>query len=57
MTDQQSMQHESRRDFVKKLAYVAPAIVTLAAAPMYAKAGSVKDPKIKDPKEKVPKVK
>jgi hypothetical protein len=31
----------SRRDFVKKAAYVPPAILTLAAAPEYAKAGSV----------------
>jgi hypothetical protein len=37
----------SRRDFVKRGAYVAPAILTLAAAPEFAKAGSVKsdDPK------------
>ena len=33
-------QHDSRRDFVKKAAYLAPAIVTLAAAPAFAKAGS-----------------
>jgi len=31
-----------RRDFIKKAAYVAPAILTLAVAPAYAKAGSVK---------------
>ena len=31
-----------RRDFIKKAAYVAPAILTLAVAPEYAKAGSVK---------------
>ena len=35
-------QNDSRRDFVKKAAYLAPAIVTLAAAPSYAKAGSEK---------------
>jgi len=40
---------ESRRDFVKKAAYVAPAILTLAAAPAFAKPGSEKKPK--DPKE------
>lgn len=34
----------SRRDFVKRGAYVAPAILTLAAAPSFAKAGSIKDP-------------
>jgi len=31
-----------RRDFVKKAAYIAPAILTLAAAPEFAKAGSTK---------------
>jgi hypothetical protein len=30
----------SRREFVKKAAYVAPVIVTLAVMPSYAKAGS-----------------
>lgn len=34
----------SRRDFVKRMPYVAPAVLTLAAAPEYAKAGSVKSP-------------
>ena len=44
-------QQAARRDFVKKAAYVAPVIVTLAVAPSYAKAGSEKDPKgLKDPK-------
>ena len=33
---------QSRREFVKRAAYVAPAILTLAAAPAYAKAGSDK---------------
>ena len=32
----------SRRAFVKKATYVAPVIMTLAATPEYAKAGSVK---------------
>lgn len=32
----------SRRAFVKKAAYVAPVILTLAAAPSFAKAGSSK---------------
>jgi hypothetical protein len=36
----------SRRDFVRRAAYVPPVILTLAVAPSYAKAGSVK--KIKD---------
>ena len=33
---------ESRRDFVKKAVYVPPAILTLQAAPAYAKYGSEK---------------
>ncbi len=33
----------SRRDFVKKSAYLAPAILTLQAGSAIAKAGSVKD--------------
>jgi hypothetical protein len=36
---------------------VPPLILTLAVAPSYAKAGSLKDPKEKDPKEKDPKEK
>ena len=32
----------SRREFVRKLAYIAPAIVTLRVAPSFAKAGSIK---------------
>ena len=50
---------DSRRDFVKKALYVAPVVLTLAAAPEFAKAGSNKDPKDprtprtpKDPKDK-----
>jgi hypothetical protein len=39
----------SRRAFVKRGAYIAPAIVTLAAAPAFAKAGSGKDNPGKDP--------
>ena len=35
----------ARRTFVKRSAYMAPAILTLPAAPEYAKAGSVKPPK------------
>lgn len=42
-----TVSNSSRRDFVKRGAYIAPAILTLAAAPEFAKAGSVKpnDPK------------
>ena len=37
--------HEaSRRAFIKKAAYVTPAILTLAAAPSFAKVGSKKPP-------------
>ena len=36
------MHKSSRRAFVKKAAYVAPAILTLAAAPRFATAGSGK---------------
>jgi hypothetical protein len=36
------MQNNSRRNFIKRGAYVAPAILTLAAAPEFAKAGSFK---------------
>jgi hypothetical protein len=39
-----------RRDFVKRAAYVAPAILTLAAAPEFAKAGSIKPKPPKPPK-------
>jgi hypothetical protein len=38
---------ESRREFVTKAAYVAPAILTLVAAPAFAKSGSQKDGKKK----------
>jgi hypothetical protein len=44
-------QQAARREFVKKAAYVAPAIVTLAVAPSYAKHGSEKPKGPKDPKE------
>lgn len=40
----------SRRDFVKRGAYVAPAVLTLAAAPQFAKAGSIKPGKGDDGK-------
>ena len=40
-----------RRDFIRKAAYVTPAILTLAAAPAYAKSGSSKEPnEDKEPK-------
>jgi hypothetical protein len=37
-----SKPNPTRRDFVRRIPYVAPAVLTLAAAPEYAKAGSVK---------------
>jgi len=40
--DKLNAEGESRRGFVKKAAYVAPAILTLQAAPAYAKYGSEK---------------
>jgi hypothetical protein len=40
----------SRRKFVKKAVYVAPAILSLNVAPAYAKAGSLKPPREKPPK-------
>ena len=33
-------QNNKRRDFIKKAAYIAPAIITLAAAPSIAQSGS-----------------
>lgn len=43
---------DSRRGFVKRAIYVAPAIVTLAAAPAFAKDASVKIKPEKPPKTK-----
>ena len=45
--------HElSRRQFVKKAAYITPAILSLAVVPSYAKAGSDKDKEKKDKEQK-----
>ena len=38
----QPIDKASRRKFVSKLAYIAPAIVTLSVAPSFAKAASVR---------------
>ena len=43
---------DSRRDFITKAMYVAPVILTLAAAPEFAKAGSDKDKDKDKPKPK-----
>ena len=45
----------SRREFVKRAAYVPPLVLTLAVAPSYAKTGSERKPK--EPKETEPKEK
>ena len=42
MTKQSKSQQPARREFVKKAAYVAPAILTLAATPSHATVGSAK---------------
>jgi hypothetical protein len=42
----------SRREFVKKAAYIAPAIITLQAAPSYARAGSEKHHRTKHPQKR-----
>lgn len=39
----------ARRDFVKKAAYIAPAILTLQAFPAFVKAGSGKGPPFDPP--------
>ena len=43
MSKEKSKHKVSRREFVKKAAYIAPAIITLQAASSYARAGSAKD--------------
>ena len=50
MAKQPTQHRSSRREFVKKAAYVAPAILTLKAAPAFAKSGS-KDKPPKPPKK------
>lgn len=37
-----SESNESRRSFIKKAAYIAPAVLTLKAIPAFAKQGSVR---------------
>ncbi len=39
-TENKKVTQESRREFVKKMAYIAPAVVTLTALPSFASAGS-----------------
>ena len=45
-------QATTRREFVKKAVYVAPAVLSLKAAPSFAKTGSVKPPKLPKPPKK-----
>ncbi|MFO1311043.1 MAG: hypothetical protein U1F41_03155 [Burkholderiales bacterium] len=49
VSTQEKKPSKSRREFVKKAAYVAPAIATMKAAPSFAKAGSDKSPKPSKP--------
>lgn len=42
MPKKPSTENAARRNFVKKAAYIAPAILTLKAAPSFAKPGSEK---------------
>jgi hypothetical protein len=42
MKRQSKLQRPARREFVRKAAYVAPAILTLAATPSHATVGSAK---------------
>lgn len=43
---------QSRRDFVKKLVYVTPIVLTLQAAPSTARAGSGAEPRLRTPHRK-----
>ena len=45
--------YEKRRDFVKKLAYVTPAVLTLLASPSSARAGSGQDG-LRTPRDRPP---
>ncbi len=47
VSKEKSKHQASRREFVKKAAYIAPAIITLQAAPSYARAGSEKEEPIR----------
>ena len=43
---------QSRRDFVKKLAYVTPVVLTLQAAPSTSRAGSGAGTRLRTPQRK-----
>jgi hypothetical protein len=42
MSEKETQTNESRRDFIKKATYTAPVVMTMAAMPSLAAAGSVK---------------
>jgi hypothetical protein len=52
--ESQNKQDESRRQFIKTAAYIAPAILTLAVAPSFAKPGSTKEKPPEPPKPPKP---
>jgi len=52
MATKEQNQATTRREFVKKAVYVAPAVLSLKAAPSFAKTGSVKPPKLPKPPKK-----
>jgi hypothetical protein len=41
MSEKETQTNESRRDFIKKATYTAPVVMTMAAMPSLAAAGSV----------------
>ena len=51
---EEEQNNQARREFIKKAAYVAPAIVTLAVRPSYAKAGSEKPGGGSEPASTIP---
>ena len=60
MAEEQTAAETTRREVLQKAAFVAPVVLSLAAVPSFASAGSGKEPKEptepKEPKEpKVPK--
>jgi len=52
MATKEQNQATTRREFMKKAVYVAPAVLSLKAAPSFAKTGSVKPPKLPKPPKK-----
>ena len=52
MATKEQNQATTRREFMKKAVYVAPAVLSLKAAPSFAKTKSVKPPKLPKPPKK-----